>query len=148
MNTAYYDAAYLIKLQCSEHGSAEVRAHAATVDVIGCSLHGRAEFASAAFRKVREGTATPDQYRALLAQLHHDSSSGHLKWLPVTEAIVDRVESIFASAPATTNLRAADALHLACAAEHGFTEVHSNDRQLLAAAPLFGPKGVNVIPQP
>jgi predicted nucleic acid-binding protein len=116
------------------------------VDVIGCSLHGRAEFASAAFRKVREGTATPDQYRALLSQLHHDSASGHLKWLPVTEAIVDRVESIFASA--TTNLRAADALHLACAAEHGFTEVYPNDRQLLAAAPLFGLKGVNVIPQP
>jgi predicted nucleic acid-binding protein len=69
-----------------------------------------------------------------------------LKWLPVTEAIVDRVESIFASAPASTNLRAADALHLACAAEHGFTEVHSNDRLFLAAAPIFGLKGVNVIP--
>jgi predicted nucleic acid-binding protein len=146
MNAAYYDAAYLIKLQCSEPGTAEVSAHAATVDILCCSLHGRAEFASAAFRKVREGAATPEQYRALLAQLHQDSAAGHLKWLPVTDAIIERVESVFATAPPSTNLRAADAVHLACAAEYGFTEVHSNDRLLLAAAPLFGLTGVNVIP--
>lgn len=59
-----------------------------------------------------------------------------------------RLEAVLATAPATTNLRAAAALHLACAAEHGFTEVHSNDRLFLTAAPPFGLKGVNVIPQP
>jgi predicted nucleic acid-binding protein len=55
------------------------------------------------------------------------------------------VEQIFLSDPGTCFLRAADALHLACAAEHGFTEVYSNDRHLLAAAPLFGLRGIDVI---
>ena len=66
--------------------------------------------------------------------------------MPLTDAILDRVEAVFATAPATTYLRAADALHLATAAEHGFAEIYSNDRHLLAAAPLFGLRGVNVIP--
>ena len=146
MNSAYYDANYVFKLQCAEAGSAEVSRHAATLDVIFSAQHGRAEVASPAFRKVREGAATPAQYLAFLAQVRADHAMGYLQWLPLTDSIIDRVEAVFSTAPATSYLRAADALHLASAAEHGFTEIHSNDGHLLAAAPLFGLVGVNVIP--
>jgi predicted nucleic acid-binding protein len=146
MSRAYYDANYLFKLQCLENGSAEVRAHAATVHILCIAAHGRAEYASAAFRKVREGSATPQDYRLALAQVKADAATGNLQFLPLTDSVIDRIETVFATAPATTYLRAADALHLATAAEHGFTEIHSNDKHLLAAALLFGIAGVNVIP--
>jgi predicted nucleic acid-binding protein len=146
MNPAYYDANYLVKLQINEGGSTEVQLHATTVSEIYTAQHSRAEFASAAFRKIREGVATAGDFQRLTAQLKSDIATGTIVLLPLTEAIIDRVETTFATAPATTYLRAADALHLATAAEHGFTEIHSNDKHLLAAAPLFGLTGVNVIP--
>ena len=146
MTAAYYDANYLFKLQIKEHGSPEVRAHAASVLEIHTALHARAEFASAAFRKVREGVATASDYQRLIAQFRADCTSSVIVLLPLTDAIFDRIESVFLTAPPSTYLRAADALHLATAAEHGFNEIHSNDRHLLAAAPLFGLAGVNVIP--
>jgi len=146
MSRAYYDANYLFKLQCVEHGTAEVRAHAATVSVLCTAAHGRAEFASAAFRKVREDSPTQHEYQLALAQVKADAATGNLQFLPLSEGILARVESVFATAPPTTYLRAADALHLATAGENGFTEIHSNDKHLLGAAPLFGLKGVDVIP--
>jgi predicted nucleic acid-binding protein len=145
MIAACYDTNYLIKLQCGEAGSKEVKAHAATLDVICCALYGRAEFASACHRKVREGQATLPQLQAMLAQLHADHAAGALQWLPVTDAVLVRVENAFAAAPAGVYLRAGDALHLATAAEHGFTEIYSNDKHLLAAASQFGLTGLNVI---
>ncbi len=145
MKPVYYDASYLLKLQIVETGTSEVRAHAATALEIHTALHGRAEFSSAAFRKVREGAASPADYRNLMAQFHADCLAAAIILLPLTGAILDRVESVFTTAPATTYLRAADAIHLATAAEHGFAEIFSNDKHLLAAAPLFGLRGVDVI---
>lgn len=145
MKYAYFDANYLFKLHSGEAGSREVRELAAGFDVIASSLHGRAEFVSAAHRKIREGAGSHEQLKAMLAQVHFDASQHALLWLPVDDAVVGRVEQFFSGAPVTVVLRAADALHLACAAEHGFDTIHSNDRKLLAAAPLFGIRGVDVI---
>lgn len=146
MKQFFFDAAYLGKLHWIERGSSEVLALAATADQIVCSLHGRAEFCSIGFRKVREGLATQVALEGVFAQFNADMASDAIRLLPLTDAILDRIETVFATAPATTYLRAADALHLSTAAEHGFTEVHSNDKHLLAAAPLFGLTGVDVIP--
>lgn len=145
MISAYYDTSYLFKLQCAERGSDEVRTHARTLDALYCSLLGKAEFISAAHRKIREGAATQAGLQLLLAQLHTDTAAGGLQWIPVSDPLMIRVENVYRAATARTYLRAADAIHLASASEAGFSEIYSNDKHLLAAAPLFGLKGVNVI---
>lgn len=148
MKPAYYDANYLLKLQISEFGSTQVRAHADTVLEIHTAIHSRAELASAAFRKVREGVATLADYHRLLAQFHSDLADSVIVLLPATDTVFDHIEAVFASAPSGTFLRAADAIQLATAAENGFSEIYSHDKHLLTAAPLFGLTGINVIPEP
>ena len=145
MIAAYYDTAFLLKLYWPENGSDEVRGHAANIDVIVCSLHGKAELIAAAHRKFREGSATKAQIKALLEQIETDHQAGALHWLPITDHHLQRVSQAFAKAPADTFLRAADALHLASAAEERFSEIYSNDRHLLGSAPLFGLSGINVL---
>ena len=142
----YFDATYLGKLHWLEPGSQEVTACAIAADELVCALHGGAEFYSIGHRKIRESLATPATVRAVFIQFQTDCASGQIRLLPLTESILQRVEAIFLTAPATTYLRPADSLHLATAAEHGFTEIHSNDQHLLAAAARFGLVGVNVIP--
>ena len=146
MKQLFFDAAYIGKLYWREPGSLEVQTLAATATEIMCSHHGRAEFYSIGHRKVRDGLAAQATPPGVFTQFNADVAAATIGLLPLTDAILDRVETVFAVAPPATYLRAADAIHLATAAEHGFAEIHSNDKHLLAAAPLFGLRGVNVIP--
>ena len=146
MSALYFDTTYLGKLRWPEPGSPQVTALAGAVTELVCALHGKAEFYSISHRKIREGLADATATKVVCAQFEADCTAGGIRLLPLTDAIVDRVARAFAAAPPTTYLRAADALHLATAAEHSFTEIYSNDRHLIAAAPLFGLRGVNVIP--
>lgn len=146
MRSLYFDTSYLGKLRWPEPGTAEVTACAATADELVCSSLGRAEFYSISHRKLREGIATASTVRIVCSQFEADCASAAIRFLPLSDEVLDRVAHAFATASASTFLRAADAIHLATAAVHGFTEIHSNDRHLLAAAPLFGIRGVNVIP--
>jgi predicted nucleic acid-binding protein len=79
------------------------------------------------------------------SQFEADCAAGAIIFLDLTDRVMARVTRAFLEAPDTVFMRAADALHLACAAEYGFDAVYSNDRHLLAAASLFGVKGVDVI---
>lgn len=63
----------------------------------------------------------------------------------VAPAILDRLGADFETLPKRNFLRASDALHLAIARENAFRQVYSNDRNLLAAAPHFGIRGVDVL---
>ncbi len=145
MNGAYFDVSYLAKLHWREPGTAEVLALARGLSSIACSFHGRAEFVAVGHRKIREKAADLAQARSVFAQLEQDAAAGGILWLPLNPPVYRRVETFFLNDAGSVLLRAADALHLACAAEHGFKEIYSNDRHFLAAAPLFGLKGINVI---
>ncbi len=141
----YFDTTYLYRVYSTEPGHEAVKQLLSETEILATAWHGRAEFASIVLRKRREGSDSAELLTSLESQFQHDSKSGLIEFLPLTESIMLRLEETLRAAPSTTTIRAADALHLACAAEHGFTEVYSNDRHFLTAAPLFGLSGVNVM---
>jgi predicted nucleic acid-binding protein len=143
----YADSCYLVKYYCVEAGSAEVRRLFAN-EQIACVALGQAELTSAFHRKFREGFINQAIFTALVRQLKADLNDDLWTWLPVTADLLNHVSATFALLPANVYLRTTDALHLAAAQTAALKEIYSNDRHLLAAAPRFGLRGVNVITAP
>jgi len=141
----FLDTSYLARLYLEDAGFDVVREFVGSAPAVAASWHAQAELIAALHRAYRERRLGQGVFQAAVDQFLSDSKDGIFRWLPLTEGVEHRLAQVFRDAPASVFLRAADALHLACAAEHGFTEVYSNDRQFLAAAPLFGLRGVNVI---
>jgi predicted nucleic acid-binding protein len=141
----YFDTTYLVRLYLEDSGFKPVRQRSAESIGVVCGWHGQVEFVAALHRAFREQRIERQQLVAIIIQFRADCREGQFQWLELNESVRERVELVFKNAPATSFLRAADALHLACAAEHGFEEVYSNDRHFLLAAPLFGLRGINVI---
>lgn len=142
----YFDTSYIVRLYLQDEGFGRVREIADSATGISSAWHAQAEIIAAFHRAFREGRLNQTTYDAVLGQFLNEATDGFYRWLPLTDSTQKRLENFFRKAPPTTFIRAADALHLACAAAHGFAEVHSNDRHFLLAAPLFGMEGVNVIP--
>lgn len=141
----YLDTSYLARLYLEDHGYEQVRSLAARF-IICSGLHGRAENVSALHRAWRERRIEEPAFLRMLGQFQTDCLHGGIVWLPFTAGVFDRIEQAFTRSKQDLYLRAADAMHLACAGEHGLREVYSNDRHLLAAAPLFGLRGLDLIP--
>lgn len=140
----YFDTSYLVRIYYEDAGAGEVRALAAT-DHIACAAHGQSEMMAAFHRKLREGAIRPVTYAALLGQMNAHSEAGAFHWLAPDRKIFQRIGQVYRKLPVSVFLRAADAIHLATAAESGFQVVYSNDGHLLAAAKYFGIEVKNVI---
>lgn len=140
----YFDTSYLVRLYYEDPGADAVRALAAT-DHVACAALGQAEMIAAFHRKLREGAIRPATYVALMDQARAHDEAGAFRWLAQGQQILSRIANVYAKLPATVFLRAADAVHLATAAETGFRIVYSNDSHLLAAAKYFNLEGRNVI---
>ena len=143
----YFDSNYLFRLYSNECGADDVRALAVSAEIIASAWHARAEMATIFLRKWREKVYSNADLAESRAQFADELNVGAVSLLPLNEAVMQRLEFVIQNAPRETFLRAADALHLACASEAGFTEVYSNDRHFLTAASLFGLRGINVIAQ-
>ena len=141
----YFDSTYIIKCYLAEPGTASVLALAQSHPGRACALHGRVEFFSAVKRHLREGNLAAGKAHEVLRQLVRDEAAGLWSFLPVSRSLIESACMRLAALPDPVLCRAADALHLTCAAVNGFNAIYSNDRHLLSAAPHFGLDGINVI---
>jgi len=140
----YCDTSYLVRLYLAETGHEAVR-ELCSKDRAASAGHALGEVPAALHRAFRDGRLAPGIFQACVEQFQNDCAAEAYLWLPVEAALFASMAGRYAKLPQNTFLRSADALHLACAAEHGFKEVYSNDRHFLAAAPLFGLRGINII---
>ncbi len=140
----YFDTSYLARLYFEDSGWEKVR-QLTEANHLACCIHGRAEVMSAIHRKFREGIFTVIEFRQVLEQFELDCNRGAYHWLPLSTAVTACLKRTYEVLPKMVSMRAADAMHLACAAENGFREIHSNDRNLLAAATHFRLRGINII---
>ena len=141
----YLDASYLVKLYADEPGADAVVEWAEGKGEFACAMHGRLELISALKRHQREGSLTSQRLKAMIQLVENDEASGLSRWLPLTQELIAAACQQVLDLPSSVFLRAADALHLACAADAGLKQIYSHDRHLLAAASHFGLKGVDVI---
>jgi len=140
----YFDSCYLAKLYLTEPDTPPVRTQAEASDGLACCSVGRGEVIATFHRHFREKRLTQRQFRQLAAQVEADLDAGLWTSLPVTSAVVETQARRMALLPANVFLRAADALHLACALEAELREIYSSDRHLVAAAPHFGLRPVTL----
>lgn len=138
----YLDSGYIVKFYVDEPDSPAVRRLAEALGEVRCAALGRAEVSTALHRKLREGIFGVATFREVVAQFENDCADGLWTWVPVTSGVLAATVAVVRDVPKSVFLRAADAIHLACARESGFTEVYTGDRHMRVAAEYFGVRAV------
>lgn len=141
----YFDAAYIAKCYLNEPGAERVRELARQADGLASCEIVRVEFASILKRHVREGHLTRREASATLREFEEDERDGVWHWFGSTSGLLEQARQRISGLPGSVIVRSLDALHLTCAAEHGFQEVYTNDRHMLLAAEHFGLMGVDIL---
>lgn len=141
----YFDAAYIAKCYLNEPGADRVREAAYGADGLASCELARLEFASILKRHFREHHLTRRELTAILKEFEADEKNGVWQWFAVTSELLEKARRAVLDLPSTVFVRSVDALHLACAEEHGFAEVYTNDRHMLQAARHFHLTGVNLL---
>lgn len=142
----YLDTSYLAKFYLKEPGTEDVLKAFARESNFVCGEHGRLELITSFKRHQREGRLSATQVGLLWEKHGQDLADGLIRFLPVSSELIATACQQMLALPPSVFVRAADALHLACAADAGLKEIYSHDRHLLAAAPHFKLKGIDVIP--
>ena len=140
----YLDSAYVAKFYVNERDSDAVRAVIRRADSLMSSAWSLGEVTCVFHRHLREGWLAPTQFRELTRAFLKHADTGVWTLVPVGEQLLKRMSSLVSTVPAGVYLRAGDAVHLITARELGESEIWTNDRHMLAAAPHFGLTGRSV----
>lgn len=133
----YLDSGYIAKFYVDEPDSPDVRRLAAALGDVHCAALGRVEVATALHRKLREGALSEAAFREVMAQFEDDCSHRLWTWISMTTAMLAATAAAVRRVPKSIFIRGADAVHLGCARESGFTEIYTGDRPMTLAAPHF-----------
>lgn len=140
----YFDTAYIAKCYLNEPDSVAVRKLAYGCSGLCSSSWCLAEMACLFRRQIREFKVPATQIANARRFFLQDLQNGMWSMLPLSERFLLGAASGIAALPISLYLRAGDAIHLASAQQAGFSEIWSNDRRLLEAAPAFGLIGKSV----
>jgi len=140
----YLDSAYIAKYYVNEVDSAPLRSLVERNPPLVSSSVCLAEVSCVFHRHAREGRLSLSRAGALTKVFLEDIDSGFWTLIPITDRLLRRVATQASGIPRNVYIRAADAVHLTTAQNEGETEIWTNDRHLLNAAPYFGLAGRTV----
>jgi predicted nucleic acid-binding protein len=145
IRAVYFDSALIAKFYLNEPGRDAVRKLARDSGRVVSSAVATAEVSAAFHRKLSEGAIEPELFAALQGQFAHDIKSAVWTLMPVTDALLEEVRTLFSTLDRDLYLRSLDALHVVTAKSEKMDRLYTNDRHLLVACSSLGLQGVNPI---